>query len=642
MDGSMRRKIESVYGSLRPSERKAADYLLEYRGRAGDLLMEELAGAAGVSQPTVMRFVKALGYGGFREFKYALVQEEARGQRKEGEIELYGFQLSSRDRLEEIPGKIVATSIRMLEETLKSIRAKDYRQAVEAILEARSIVIYSVENSVCTASEIRKIYEAWQIYRQGQKPKVHYVTKSDRQSHELEVSIPGDAHNPRSLDYVTEYFPVASSEDLNAAFRQIAGRITALAQVPTQVSGGDPVHGGYIAYTDPIGEYMEVKDVKTILFSGKRFDRLLDPVTETRADGGSVTTYRFEGQVNSPVYGQHSLSEIQITLETAVDPAGVKEQVLRVKIPASVIPLRVNTITLGGDGKVERNEDNGTYPIRVLYTVGLQPGIADDSGRLTDKVSGDYVSANRNEDGTVNFYSSRYSGSREGQREEASATFTPADTNPYYFVQQDTLLYADRDCVIPAVSLDPGAVYYFRTIYIEGTDIKEGVMERPGELLEGYTQIRDGQLYLKAGSPRLGYLRESAAEKEENFTGTAESVCDPVFRGDPSDGFFEIYLGNNGRLSVSPYQASADREDGTPEVTASPAPGFSDDDAQSEEKPDTPPLTPSPGAEIPGEAADTGDRGSFLPYKAALTAAAAALAVLAAVRTVRKKQSGRF
>ena len=87
--------------------------------------MEELAGAAGVSQPTVMRFVKALGYSGFREFKYALVQEEARGQRKEGEIELYGFQLSSRDRLEEIPGKIVATSIRMLEETLKSIRAKD-------------------------------------------------------------------------------------------------------------------------------------------------------------------------------------------------------------------------------------------------------------------------------------------------------------------------------------------------------------------------------------------------------------------------------------------------------------------------------------------------------------------------------------
>ena len=154
MDGSMRRKIESVYGSLRPSERKAADYLLEYRGRAGDLLMEELAGAAGVSQPTVMRFVKALGYSGFREFKYALVQEEARGQRKEGEIELYGFQLSSRDRLEKIPGKIVATSIRMLEETLKNFSKKTYRKVIEALTSARLIDIYGVENSEVMAMDL--------------------------------------------------------------------------------------------------------------------------------------------------------------------------------------------------------------------------------------------------------------------------------------------------------------------------------------------------------------------------------------------------------------------------------------------------------------------------------------------------------
>ena len=154
MDSFMRRKIESVYGRLRPSEKKAADYLLEYRGRAGELLLEELAGKAGVSQPTILRFVKTLGYRGFREFKYALAREEGRKQREEGEIELYGFQLSSRDRLEEIPGKIVTTSIRMLEETLKSIRVKEYERAVEAILQARSIVIYSVENSICTASDL--------------------------------------------------------------------------------------------------------------------------------------------------------------------------------------------------------------------------------------------------------------------------------------------------------------------------------------------------------------------------------------------------------------------------------------------------------------------------------------------------------
>lgn len=42
----------------------------------------------------------------------------------------------------------------MLEETLKSIRTREYQKAVEAILAARKIVIYSVENSVCTASDL--------------------------------------------------------------------------------------------------------------------------------------------------------------------------------------------------------------------------------------------------------------------------------------------------------------------------------------------------------------------------------------------------------------------------------------------------------------------------------------------------------
>ena len=64
-----------------------------------------------------MRFAKAVGYKSFREFKYAMMQEEMR-ERTEGreeELGLYGFRLSSKDRLEEIPGKIVTTSIQMLE-----------------------------------------------------------------------------------------------------------------------------------------------------------------------------------------------------------------------------------------------------------------------------------------------------------------------------------------------------------------------------------------------------------------------------------------------------------------------------------------------------------------------------------------------
>ena len=152
----VKQKIQNIYAALRPSERKVADYIFSYQGKAGELLIEELAREAEVSQPTVVRFVKAVGYKSFKDFKYAMLQDEMRerAEEKEEEIGLYGFRLSGKDRLEEIPGKIITTSIQMLEETLKSIRNKEFERAVDAILGADNIVIYGVENSLCTVNDL--------------------------------------------------------------------------------------------------------------------------------------------------------------------------------------------------------------------------------------------------------------------------------------------------------------------------------------------------------------------------------------------------------------------------------------------------------------------------------------------------------
>ncbi|MDD3340545.1 MAG: MurR/RpiR family transcriptional regulator [Lachnospiraceae bacterium] len=157
MNKLMRMRIQEVYAALRPSEQKVADWMLEYKGSGGDLLIEGMAVQIQVSQPTIIRFVKALGYKSFKEFKYSLMQEDARKESNmlpESNIDLYGFKLSSKDKLEEIPGKIINTSVKMLEETLKSVQIKEYKRALDAILEAESIVIYSVENSICTATDL--------------------------------------------------------------------------------------------------------------------------------------------------------------------------------------------------------------------------------------------------------------------------------------------------------------------------------------------------------------------------------------------------------------------------------------------------------------------------------------------------------
>jgi RpiR family carbohydrate utilization transcriptional regulator len=65
--------------ALRRSEEKVASLILRDPVAALDHNMAGLADAAGVSEPTVMRFCSAIGFDGFRTFKIALAQTIALG-----------------------------------------------------------------------------------------------------------------------------------------------------------------------------------------------------------------------------------------------------------------------------------------------------------------------------------------------------------------------------------------------------------------------------------------------------------------------------------------------------------------------------------------------------------------------------------
>ena len=71
-------EVRSRYREFRPSEQKAADIILNEDKRILDWTIEEFAQAAGVSQPTVIRFARALGLKGYRELKNKVLEEYAR------------------------------------------------------------------------------------------------------------------------------------------------------------------------------------------------------------------------------------------------------------------------------------------------------------------------------------------------------------------------------------------------------------------------------------------------------------------------------------------------------------------------------------------------------------------------------------
>ena len=74
-EAGMAEMIRRGLGDCSPAERKVARVLLAAYPSAGFETVARLAERAGVSGPTVLRFVQRLGYRGFPDFQEALRQD---------------------------------------------------------------------------------------------------------------------------------------------------------------------------------------------------------------------------------------------------------------------------------------------------------------------------------------------------------------------------------------------------------------------------------------------------------------------------------------------------------------------------------------------------------------------------------------
>lgn len=403
-------------------------------------------------------------------------------------------------------------------------------------------------NNVANAVE-----EAWDWYINGKEvstgpfwdPSTEITYTSELNGYTFEHPRTGDIS---TIAYNDGYYSTESAEDVANVFENITSDIvSSSAQAPTQIEGGDPLNSGYLTYTDPIGEDMEVKDIKSIIYGGQEFTQKGSSTVE------NTTTYTFTGEkIESPVYGELDIANIEISV-TKNDEGN---ETLTVKIPAAAIPLRVNTVDIDANGAIT-NTTNDAYPVRVLYTVGAREGI---NLETLEGVSDAYIHANLTEDGQgVNFYNNLYSGNQEDGVTvgDAKVEFTPADTNPFFYVQEDTPLYMDKDGT-PATGeiADDNTLYYFEITYYQGNSELTTWVSRPGSSFwyggntdTTITRLDGGQLAIKQGAPRLGYLTDFEISKDDaDKTNTAEQVFHPTYDG---DGHFTVYLGNNGVLTTA-------------------------------------------------------------------------------------------
>jgi RpiR family carbohydrate utilization transcriptional regulator len=132
---------------LRPSERKVAELVLQDPARAMQLSMAAVAGAAGVSEPTVMRFCTGLGFDGFQSFKYALAEALAIG------IPVTHSAIQLDDPVQAVAAKIFDHTLSSLDRTRRSLDADAVAAAVDLLLQARDVLFVGLGASGIIAQD---------------------------------------------------------------------------------------------------------------------------------------------------------------------------------------------------------------------------------------------------------------------------------------------------------------------------------------------------------------------------------------------------------------------------------------------------------------------------------------------------------
>lgn len=346
------------------------------------------------------------------------------------------------------------------------------------------------------------------------------------------------------------YKSATSASELEKIFEEISGSIIQ-AGYPTEVHGGYGEHkSGYITFTDELGDFMQVDNFTSVVYNGETFT---GPAMKAE---GNVDTYTFTG----------AAANLVITVQHAGKGEPQTGDIVTVKIPASLIPLRHFKIT---DGVLTVDD---TEPIQVNYTSSVKKDALDNLF-TPEQVVGlkDYIKSNtitaENGSKTVNFYANKWNGGTLG---DTIANFEPADSNRYYYFQKQTPIYVDKNCTTPATgSLAAEGIYYYKDEFeVLGAggkaESRTAVIKFKGgdaaSSEDAFVRDANGNLSFSKGTARLAFIDELHTTKErvggDNPTRTAADVLNPKWNNNATE--VDVHLGNNGKISFDMTPATVD------------------------------------------------------------------------------------
>lgn len=162
--------IIKKYHILTKMEVQVADYVLAHRQTIPHIAISALSEACGVSDATITRFCRTIGYNSFRDFKLAIVQSLSQGDSMSPGADLDAYEeIRAEDTLQQKCQKLYHIETQALSQTLSLIDYDSIDRAVGLLCQADSVYCFGQGNSSMVAMD------AWGRFI-SVTPKFHWVT----------------------------------------------------------------------------------------------------------------------------------------------------------------------------------------------------------------------------------------------------------------------------------------------------------------------------------------------------------------------------------------------------------------------------------------------------------------------------------
>ncbi|NMO53282.1 MurR/RpiR family transcriptional regulator [Actinoplanes sp. TBRC 11911] len=149
-------RARGLLPSLAPAEQRVARVIIDEAATAARLTISDLAERAKSSETTVIRFCRAMGFGGYSELRLTLAAEAGRAHEATASEANVGGDIGETDDLAQVVKKIAFADARAVEDTAAQIDIAVLEQVVGLVAGARRVDIYGVGASAFVAGDFQQ------------------------------------------------------------------------------------------------------------------------------------------------------------------------------------------------------------------------------------------------------------------------------------------------------------------------------------------------------------------------------------------------------------------------------------------------------------------------------------------------------